>query len=235
MTTNDSKNLEILKHHSKRAFDNANPEIWKKIQGDLNKIKQEINIESRAKALRLKLIQHCKKHRKTWVAKEVLKQFEKDQLPVLNHPAPKWALNQPNNISYIEEARRRVNDRIRNRLEQLSKTEQKMKLQLVSGRERIQKPTDLKSKVHAIVNRTQSIRTKSRKHFFQHKEQWIKSAQDKESKNPERDVFKKQRERLARIDTAEHRLINEVFKDHGQSLPQTQKPSITQDFNQAMS
>ena len=74
MATNDSENLERLKHDSKKAFEKVNPEIWKKIQGDLNKIKQARNIESRAKALRLKLIQHCKKHRKNWVGREVLKQ-----------------------------------------------------------------------------------------------------------------------------------------------------------------
>ena len=144
MTTNNPEKLELLKQHSKRAFENANPEIWKKIQGDLSKIKQARNIESRARALRLKLIQHCKKHRRNWVGREVLKRFEKDQLPALDHPAPKWALNQPNNISYIEEARRRVHSRIRNRLNRLSKIEQRMKLQLMVGKERIQKPTDLK-------------------------------------------------------------------------------------------
>lgn len=234
MTTNDPEKLELLKQHSKRAFENANPEIWKKLQRAPEKIQQARDIEDRAKNLRLKLTRHYKKHRKNWVAREVLKQFEKDQHLNFEHPVPKWALNQPNQISYIEEARRLVYGRFRNRLIQISRMEQRMKAQLVFGKEKTQNPTDLKSKIHDIVGRTQSVRAKSRKHFSRHKDQWIKRGREKGSQNPEREVFKKQHERLSRIDKAEHRLIHQAFKDHGQSLPQTQKPSLNHDFNQAM-
>lgn len=82
MTINNPEQLEILKHHSKRVYEMANSEIWKKLQRALGK-----------------------KHRNNWVGREELKQFEKDQLPALYHPAPTWMLNQPNQIPCIEDAR----------------------------------------------------------------------------------------------------------------------------------
>ena len=234
MTTNDPEKLELLKQHSKRAFENANPEIWKKLQNDPEKIKQARNIENRARALHNRLKEHIEKHRKNWVAREVVKQFEKAQHLTLEHPIPEWALNQPNNVSSVEEARRKVNGRINNRILQISQIEQRMKNRLVQDQEKRRADFSLKSEVHYIIGRTQVARAKARLHFANHRDKWIENARNRGAKSPEREVFQKHYQRLSNIDKAEHRLIHEAFKDHGQSIPHTQKQSMTQDFNQAM-
>ena len=234
MATTDPEKLELLKLHSKRAFENANPAIWKKLQNDPEKIKQVRNIESRARALLKRMKDHIEKHKKNWVAREVVKQFEKDQHFTLEHPIPRWALNQPHNVSYLEDARRLVNGRINNRIWRISQIEQRMKNRLVQGREKTRTDFSLKSEVHYIVGRTQTVRAKARAHFAKHRDKWIENARNRGAESPEREVFQKHYQRLSSIDKAEHRLIHQAFKDHGQSFPQKQERSMTQDFNQAM-
>ncbi|MFQ5716161.1 MAG: hypothetical protein ACE5GQ_03565 [Nitrospinales bacterium] len=134
-------------------------------------------------------------------------------------------------MSYTEEARKKVQNRITNRMNRISEIKQRMQNRLAFGHDENQNPTNLKSKVIFIVNRAQSIRAKSRQHFSRHKDQWIKTAQERGSRNPEREIFKRQRNRLSRIDKAEHRLIHDAFKEHGQSLPQPRKQNITHEFN----
>ena len=234
MAVNDPEKLELLKQHSKRALEQVNPEIWKNLQNDLEKIKQARHIENRARALRERLKEHIEKHKKNWVAREVVKQFEKDQHLTLEHPIPSWALNQSSNVSYLEEARKKVNSRIKSRLKRISQIEQRMKNRLVQAQEKRRAEFSLKSEVHYIVGRTQNIRARARAHFAKNRDNWIENVRNKGSESPEKEVFQRHHQRLSNIDKAEHRLIHQAFKEHGQSLPETQKRSLTQDFNQAM-
>lgn len=234
MTIANPENLELLKNHSKRAFDRVNPKIWKKIQGDLVKVEQVRGIQKRVETLRKNLKEHCEKHKSNWIAKEVVKLYAKKEKLNLEHPAPSWALNNPVHYSFLKEARYKVQGRINTRMKNLYETKNRMLDRVVKGREYPTNPKDLKSQVHFIVSRTQAIRSKARKHFFKFKDQWTKNASTRGSNSPERDVFKKQRDRLDRIDKVEHRLIHKAFNEQGKSLIQTQQPNLSQDFDQAM-
>lgn len=226
------ENLELLKNHSKRAFDRANPKIWKKVQGDLVKVEQIRGIQKRVEKLHENLKEHCEKQKSNWIAKEVVKLYQKREKLTLEHPAPNWIVN--THHSFLKEARYKVHGRINARVKNLSETEYRMVGRVAQGPEYPMKGKDLKTQVHSIVTKTQAIRTKARKHFVDHKKQWINKARQKGSQSPERDVFKKQRDRLDRIDKAEHRLIHKAFNHHGKSFIQTQQQNLSQDFDQAM-
>ena len=234
MTTTNPEKLNKIKGNSLKAFTKANPTIWKKIQGDLVKVEQVRGIQERAENLRENLKEHCEKQKCSWIAKEVVKLYAKREKLTLEHPAPSWAVNTPVHHSFLKEARYKVQGRINTRMKNLSETEHRMLGRVVKGPEYPTSPKDLKSQVHFIVGRTQVIRSKARKHFSRFKNQWIENAGIRGSKSPERDVFKKQRQRLDRIDKAEHRLIHKTFNKHGKSFIQTQQQNLNQDFNQAM-
>jgi len=246
MRKENPEKLQSLKHHSKKAFEKMNPEFMKNVQGDAEKIRQVREVQERAEMIRKQLATHCKKHRSEWVAKETLKVFDEHQKPTLKYPKPNWALDQPANISYTEIARKRVQLRIQGRIKQIGEIERNMQLRITRNAEVAQSLQSgseenihknsfyLKSDVHLIVARTQMVRAKANAHFANHRDQWIENARKQGAISPERDVFQKQNQRLFRINQAEHRLIHQTFKDHGQSMPQEQTPTIKRDFDQTM-
>jgi len=234
MAIADPDKLELLKNHSKRAFDRSNPETWNKIQGEPKKIKQVREIEDRMQAIRERMVDHIKKHTQNWVAKEVVKIFIEREHLTLEHPMPDWAVNENTQVSCLQEARSRVKVRIQTRLNRIPEIGKRMQSSLINNQEHFSQSQDLKSEVQSIVSRTQAIRAKARKHFIGHKKQWIDKAQQKGYQSPEIDVFKKQRDRLDRIDKAEHRLIHKAFNDHGKSFIQNQQQNLSQEFDQAV-
>lgn len=230
MTTTDPEQLELLKNHSKREFDRVNPEIWNKVKGNPEKIEQAMAIQDRMSAIKERLHNHCKKHRTNWVAQEVVKIFTERERLNLEHPAPNWAPNPQ--ISYLEEARQRVQNRINTRFKRIPEIGKRLQSNFVN--DQVNTNETLKSKVMSIVDRTQEVRDKARIHFARHKDIWIKKAQQRRSQNPQMDVYQKQRERLSRIDKAEHRLIHQAFKEHGRSIAEEKDQTMTQEFNLAM-
>ncbi len=247
MTTTDPEKLEQLKHHTQKAFALANPQNWNKVRDDIQYIEQSKKLKDRGQAIRKRFADHSKKHRSNWVAKETVKIFNEYQKPILNHPKPNWALDQPANISLMKEARRRVHFRIENRIKRIGQIEDNLQKRLLQNPESHRQKTPdnkqpifnrktlhLKSDVQMLVSRTQKVRNQAREHFNRHMKEWIDRARQRGSENPERDIFQKQLERLSRIDKAEHRLIHQPFKEHGRSIPQFKDKSMTQDFNLAM-
>lgn len=139
MTSTNPKALEKIKHQAKKHFEQSNPKTWGKFAGDAEKIAQARKIEERALVIRKKIAEHCKKHRSEWVAKETVIVFEEYQKPILKHPKPNWALDQPANVSYTEEARKRVQRRIQTRIKRVGKIERNMQARITQDMEPRQK------------------------------------------------------------------------------------------------
>jgi HD-GYP domain-containing protein (c-di-GMP phosphodiesterase class II) len=116
MTTTNPEELKKLQQRYQKAFDRSNPKFLQNIQGDEKKLKAVREIGERSQVIQKHLAEHCRKHRSQWVARETVKVFEENQNPVMNHPKPNWVLEEAVNVSYIEEARKRVNQRIQTRI-----------------------------------------------------------------------------------------------------------------------
>jgi len=149
---------------------------------------------------------------------------------IFNHPRLSLAFGQPGNVSYLEEARRRVQSRIQGWMKRINTAAERM-LQDQEVRNRV---PDLQEKVHMIVARTQAVRTKATCHFNRYHQNWISRERHLGSRNPACDACARHQKRFERINQAERMLIQQTFKEHGKPLPVQQERAFVQDFDQAM-
>jgi hypothetical protein len=226
--------LDEIKGKAKAAFAKANPEIWKKIQGDPEKIQQAKEIRERARYIRLRMKTHIYKNRQTWVSQEAVRILEEHGRQILKYPRPSWALDRPFGVSYLEEARRRVQSRNQMRMQRINTAEDRMKLAVIQAQESGRRAPDLESRVLKIVSRAQELRANAKKEFRLNRNRWLHEARERGANNPERAVFTRQRDRMAQIDQDEQKQIRQAFKAHGQALPERQEKALVRDFNHSM-
>lgn len=226
--------LDELRGQAKEAFARANPEIWKKIQGDPTKIGQVTEIQTRTSRITRRFRDHVKRHRQHWVGLEIVKIYEERERHGLDYFAPGWALNLPVNESYIETARLRVEQRIQGRLTRITEAGKTMQARIADRR--VFTPVDkmLGKKVNRAIHRIQKVRDKARAHYRMNRDLWIQKAIERGSKSPMRDVTQRQQERMNHINEAGERLMYQVFKEHNRALPQQKEKTHTQDFAQTM-
>lgn len=198
----------------KDAFQKSNPEIWKEFQGDVKKIEEARRIQDRTFNLKHDCADHALKYRNHWIAQETnriwLETYGK-QKPEFK---PGWANGM---ISLTQEAQRRVDQRLMQRLARIERAEGNMLQKLT----RTEKPTfsTLEKDVLNVVARTRQIRIKAAVHFKTHRAEWLRQAEYAEFEKPEAVIGKRYVERLKRIDRAQENLIRQTFQKHGQEIP----------------
>jgi len=230
MSTSEGYRLDQLQRKAKAAFTRANPAYWKKVQGNPELAVQAKTVHDWARWIALRMETHIHKHSQKWIAQEAVKVFEERGRPDFEHPSPSWAIDQPVNVSYLEEARRRVQSRTQGRMSRINTAAERM-LQAQEVRNRV---PDLQATVLEIVKQTQEKRDKTNRHFNMNRARWVSEEQEKGSDNPEKDVYQRHRQRMVGINDTEHSLIRQAFKDHGHVLPERQEKTFVQNFNQAM-
>ncbi len=226
--------LDEIRGQAKEAFARANPEIWKKVQGDPTKVGQVIEIQTRTHTMTQRFRDHVKRHRQNWVSREVVKIFEERERHGLDYFAPGWALNQPVHESYIETARLRVEQRIQGRLTRIAEAGKTMQARIADRRVFTPANKMLGKKVNRAIRRTQEVRDKAQAHYRRSRDLWIQKAIERGSKSPMRDVAQRQQERMNHINEAGERLMYQVFKEHNRALPRQKEKTHTQDFIQTM-
>lgn len=226
--------LDEIQGQAQKAFARANPEIWNKIQGDPTKIGQVAEIQTRTHVIIQRFRSHVKRHRQNWVIREMDKIFEERERQGLDYFAPGWALDQPVHESYIETARLRVEQCIQGRLTRITEAGKTMQARIADRRVFTPADKTLGKKVNRAIGRTQKVRDKARAHYRMNRDLWIQKAIERGSKSPMRDVTQRQQERMNHINEAGERLMYQVFKEHGQTLPQQKEKTHTQDFAQSM-
>jgi len=137
-------------------------------------------------------------------------------------------------VSYLEEARRRVQSRNQMRVQRINTAAERMQTAVIQGRENGRPGPSLESQVHEIVSRAQEQRAEAKNDFTRNRNHWLNEARDRGSNNPERDMFIRQRERMVQIDRDEHRHIRQAFQKHGKTLPEKQKQTLVRDVHHVM-
>ena len=234
MITIDGKWLEEREGQAKEAFERANPDFWNMVQGDPSKIALTKRIDERVKSIRLRMQTHIHKHRQKWISREAVKVFEERNQSALEHPRPSWVNDLPGNVSYLEESRRRVQSRIQQRMQRINAAGERVQTRLIEDQKTPKLVPELQSEVLKIVERTQEMRKTANRHFNMHRDRWMSHARDRGSDNPEQGIYARHRQRMDRINNAEHNLIHCVFKGHGQSLPEQKEHIFARAFNQAL-
>lgn len=222
---------------AKQAFEEANPAIWNKIQGQPVIIQEVKNIHDRTETLMQRMQDHVDQHRQNWVGREAVRLLEEHGGRSVDAPRPSWVSDIPVNFSFLQEARRRVQLRIDGRMGRIAEAGKRMEAQVATDRvpARDHGPRDpvLRQEVQTIINRTQIARNKARSHYAKHRDGWLKNAVGRGSDNPKMEVFHGQQARMQRIDRAGDRLIRDLFQDHNRTLPKSKDTALVQDFSRA--
>lgn len=226
--------FDEIKGQASEAFAKANPEFWKKIQADPTKIYLVKEIQDRASYLRLRMKTHIHKHSQKWVSHEAVRILEEHGRQILEYPKPSWALDRPFGVSYLEEARRRVQSRNQIRMQRINTAAERMQANVIQAQESGRRAPDLESRILKIVSRAQELRANTKKEFKLNRNRWLHEARQGGAIHPEREVFTRQRDRMVQIDQDEHKLIRQAFKAHGQALPERPEKTLVRDFNHSM-
>lgn len=226
--------LDPLKGKAVKAFNQANPAIWKTIHHDPLRIEQCRKIQKRVETLKQNLQRHTQKHRSNWVMRETLKVFEEWHGKHTPQLKPDWA-KAPAQYSYLQEARRRVALRFNARLKKVNHIAQRMQNNLaqesMSEEAHVKAFEDFYARKTSIQNRFEQVRSKASKHFAKHKKHWVEQARAQNIQKPERHVYNhfiKRLQRLERIKDAQWRQAHLDF--YGKEPPMT-LPALQHDFD----
>lgn len=226
--------LDELQGLAKTAFFQSNDEIWERVQGDPPKIHRVKEIQDRAHSLRLRMKTHIYKHSQQWESQEAIRILEDYGRSVLEYPRPSWISETLGTVSYLEEARRRVQSRNQMRMQRINTAKDRMEKGVIQAQVSGRRAPDLESRVHRIVSHTQELRAQAKKDFKHNRDRWLREARTRGTSNPEQDVLTMQRDGLAQIDQDEHKRIRQAFQTHGQVLPGQQNKDRTHDHGQVM-
>lgn len=97
----DDPTLSVPKANAE--FRRANPNVFGKVQGDLDTTRRLGVVELRAESIKQRFYKHFERHQDLWIVAEAFKLAAKRTYPTLDHPAPRGFGPRPSRSSDLAE------------------------------------------------------------------------------------------------------------------------------------
>ena len=207
----------------KKAFRKTDPDIHKQIE----------SVESWAREERRKVAMDIEANKQTWLDEERVQIALERQTPSLDLKPdfPETSIEQ--------EAQERVSRKIQGLMAAVE-DERSQRIEEITTLPHAThskapppegKPTQerlpahpFKKETHKTIERVQDVRKRYSKHASKMRETFLKHREDSGAGSPAQDLNRSRGGWMKRIDTAEHRLVDKVFKKHGIDRAPRQAP-----------